>query len=257
MITGRIKILFTLILLVSSTFTFPQDIITEYEKKISITTGLFDYFPDKLNSGNFNIGAEINLKGRKSFAANFGYIRSYGSSGGWFQIPAIGNKGIKIQLEGRHYLDKHKILEPLILLFWPMIFQFNSQENSHTGYYIAASTFYQRTLTERDETVVDYISDTPYPNSVHYRVNNFTVERNIIGIHIKFGYKAIKKCGFVVDFSFGPGIQYIESQSYGKAGVNNDREFQFNPDFLANKLFDSGSGIFPGFIYTLKIGWSF
>ena len=138
-----------------------------------------------------------------------------------------------------------------------MIFQFKSLENSHTGYYIAASTFYQRTLTERDETVVDYISDTPYPNSVHYRVNNFTVERNIIGIHIKFGYKAIKKCGFIVDFSFGPGIQYVESQSHGKTGINNDREFQFNPDFIANKLFDSGSGIFPGFIYTLKIGWSF
>ena len=253
--TGRIKILATLILIVISSFAFPQDIITEYEKSITITTTLFDYIPDKLNSGNFNIGAEINLKDRKSLAVNFGYIKSYGSSGGWFRIPAKSNRGFNLQIEGKHYLNKHKISEPLILLFWPMIFQFKSQENTHTGYYIAASTLYQWTLTERDETVIDYISGTPYPNSVHYNVNNFTVERNIINIYVKLGYNAIKKYGFVVDFSIGPGIQYIESHSYSKAGVNTVQEFQFNPDFLTNKLFDTGSGIFPGFIYTLKIGW--
>lgn len=240
MITGRIKILPTLILSVISIFTFPQDIIREYEKRISITTGLYGYIPDKLNSGNFNIGAEINLKGRKSLAVNLGYIESYGPQSGWFVICTKSNKGIKIQLEGRHYINKHKLIEPLILLFWPMIFQYNSRENSHTGYYIAVSTLYQLTLTEREKNV-----------------NNYTVVRNIIGIYPKFGYNAIKKFGFVIDISFGLGIQYIESHSRGKTEKNSDKEFPFILDFFGNKLFDSGSGIFPGFLYTLKIGWSF
>ena len=61
-------------------------------------TSLFEYIPDKLNSGNFNIGAEINLNGRKSLVANFGYINSYGSSGGWFQIPTKG-KELKFNLK--------------------------------------------------------------------------------------------------------------------------------------------------------------
>ena len=240
MITGRIKILPTLFLLVISTYTFPQEKITEYEKRITITTGLYDYLPDKLNSGNFNIGAEINLKGRKSLAVNLGYIESYGPQSGWFIISTKSNKGIKIQIEGRHYLNKHELIEPLILLFWPMIFQYNSRESSHTGYYIAVSTLYQLTLTEREKNV-----------------NNYTVVRNIIGIYPKFGYKAIKKFGFVIDISFGLGIRYIESHSHGKTGKNSDQELPFIFVFLPNKLFDSGSGLFPGFLYTLKIGWSF
>lgn len=219
-------------------------------KRIIITTSVFEYFPTiKLNTGTFNIGTEIYLKNRKSVYANFGLIKSYGQSSGWFGISSQNTQGLKIQVEGRHYLNRHKIVEPAILLFWPHIFQFKSQTLPNTGYYFAVQSIYQWTATDRQETVVDFIDNNPLPNSTHYKQNRYTVNRTVYGIGMKFGYQCIKKCGLTVDYSVGLGGQYISSSSSNKLGTN------INNDIPWKKLFDSGTGFYPDLIYQVRLGW--
>ncbi len=260
MTNRRLKILMIIILMFFAAKIKSQDIDTVISKKIIINTSPLAYFPDILGSGNFNIGAEIYLKNRTSLDINLGYIASYGpTSGDWYGISTVDNNGFKINMESKKYLNKHKIIEPVILLIWPMIFQLNSLELQNSGYYFSIHTFYQWTQTKSDERVVDYITDTPHPNSTYYKVNYYTVNRNKTGINIKFGYQAIKKCGFTLDQAIGLGIQYISSYSNNKLGNGSTKEmlcfpFWFIPVY---RTFESGSGFFPSFVYTIKIGWSF
>jgi hypothetical protein len=199
-------------------------------KKFVFSTSLLEYFPNKLNSANINIASEFCLKERNSISANIGFIKSYGPTSGWIQIPSKSNLGYKVQVEGRHYLDKHKIFEPSILLFWPHIFQFKSQELPNSGYYYALHSEYQSTRTKRE---IDY-----------------TVERYSVGLSLNFGYQCIKKCGLVIDYAIGLGGQYISSNSNNSNNTNNDNDIPWN------KIFDSGSGFYPKVIYQVRIGWT-
>jgi len=148
--TRQLKLLTIFILTTLSSLTYAQTTNSLKVKRVIITTSLLEYFPTfKLNTGNFNIGTEIYLKNRKSFYANIGLIKSYGPSGGLFGISSLSTPGLKVQVEGRHYLNRHKIFEPAILLFWPHIFQYKSQKLQNTGYYAAVHSFYQFTATDR------------------------------------------------------------------------------------------------------------
>lgn len=246
----QLPILTTFMLAAFSVKAYAQPADSLKAKRIIITTSVFDYLPTiKLNTGTFNIGTEIYLKNRKSVYANFGLIKSYGQPSGWFGISSQNTQGLKIQVEGRHYLKRHKIVEPAILLFWPHIFQFKSQALPNTGYYFAAQSLYQWTATDRQETVVDFIDNNPVPNSTHYKQNVYTVNRNVYGLGMKFGYQCIKKCGLTVDYSVGFGGQYISSNSGNKLGTNQ------NNDIPWKKLFDSGAGLYPDIIYQVRLGW--
>jgi len=248
--TIRYTTLTTFFLIAFSVLTYSQSADSLKAKRIIITTSVLEYLPTiKLNTGNFNIGTEIYLKNRKSVYANFGLIKSYGQPSGWFSLSSQGTQGLKIQVEGRHYFNRHKIFEPAILLFWPHIFQYKSQTLQNTGYYLALHSFYQWTATDRQETVVDYIDNNPFPNSTHYKQNIYLVDRNVYGLNIKFGYQCIKKCGLTVDYSVGLGGQYISSDSSNKLGTNNDKDLPWN------KLFDSGTGFYPNIIYQVRLGW--
>ena len=162
----QLSILPTIFLMTISFSIYSQTSDTLKAKRVIITTSLTDYLPTiKLNTGNFNIGSEIYLKDRKSIYANFGLIKSYGQPRGLLSISSLSTQGMKIQIEGRQYLNLHKIFEPAILLFWPHIFQYKSQTLPNTGYYVAIHSSYQWTATKRQETVVDYIDNNPFPNS--------------------------------------------------------------------------------------------
>ena len=224
-------------------------------KRVIITTSLTDYLPTiKLNTGNFNIGSEIYLKDRKSIYANFGLIKSYGQPRGLLSISSLSTQGMKIQIEGRQYLNLHKIFEPAILLFWPHIFQYKSQTLPNTGYYVAIHSSYQWTATKRQETVVDYIDNNPFPNSTHYKQNIYTVDRNVYGLNIKFGYQCIKKCGLTVDYTVGLGGLFIASHSTNRIGADTDWP-NSDKDYPSNKLFDKGTGFSPNVIYQVRLGW--
>jgi hypothetical protein len=235
--------------------TYSQTPDTIKLKRVIITTSLLDYFPTlRLNTGNFNIGSEIYIKNRKSFCVNFGIIKSYGQSSGLISINSQSTQGMKIQVEARHYLNRRKIFEPAIFLFWPHIFQYKSQTLQNTGYYVAIHSSYQWTATDREETVIDYIDNNPFPNTAHYRQNIYTVDRNVYGLNLKFGYQCIKKYGLTIDYGVGLGVQYISSSSKNRIG--NDFSWPNSERDHGNKLFDKGTGIAPNFLYQVRLGWA-
>ena len=223
-------------------------------KKFILTTSVLEYIPGQLNTGNFNIGSEFYLKKRKAVYINLGIIKSYGPvEPQWlnlFNIPSINTIGFRFQAEGKYYLNKHKIFQPAILLFWPHILQFKSQELQNTGYYVAFHSSYQFTNTERKETVIDFIDDTQTHPIYHYKQNIYSIDRNALQLHLKIGYQSIKKYGLVVDYAVGFGIEYIYSSANNKFGDNGTYEF------FPKKLFDSGDGFFPSFVYQVRIGWA-
>ncbi len=218
-------------------------------KKLVITTSLFDYFPGKLNSANFNMGAEKMVANYTSVYANVGVIHSYGPiNDTWFQIANRKTSGFRFQLEGRRYLNRHKIFDPAVLLFWPHIFQYKSQSLQNSGYYFALHSSYQQTNTEREES----IPDLSLPASdFKYILNDYKVARSVAKIHLKFGYQSIKRYGLVIDYSVGLGGQYISSSSEGKLGSDDDKDWPWN------KKFDDGSGFFLSPVYQVRVGWGF
>ena len=253
--TIRLTTLTTFFLTAFSVLTYSQTEDSLKAKGIIITTSVLEYLPTiKLNTGNFNIGTEIYLKNGNSLYANFGLIKSYGQSSGLFSISSQSTQGLKIQVEGRHYLNKHKIFEPATLLFWPHIFQYKSQTLQNTGYYVAIHSFYQWTATYRQETVVDYIDNNPFPNSTRYKQNIYSVDRNVYGLNIKFGYQCIKKCGLTVDYAVGLGGQYISSSSKNRLGADTGWPGQ-QKDYPSNKLFDKGTGFSLNVLYQVRLGW--
>jgi len=147
--------LIILLLILDCDFAQSQSSDTLGFKRFIFTTSAIEFIPMQMNTGNFNIGSEIYLKKRKSVYINVGLVKSYGpvkrQMYNFFAIPSNSTIGFRVQAEGRYYLNKHKIIEPLIILFWPHIMQFKSLELQNTGYYVAFHSSYQFTITERDE----------------------------------------------------------------------------------------------------------
>ena len=244
------------ILIAISNLIFSQSKDSLSFKRVTITTSLFDYVPSYLNTYTINIGTEVYLKKRKSIGLNVGYIQPLGPSSGYFELSSITTSGIKVQVEGKQYLNRRKLVIPAIFLFWPHIFQFKSQDLQNTGYYVAANVSYQNTQTKRQETVVDYIDDVPFPNQTYYKSNIYTVNRNVYALNLKIGYNCIKKQGFTIDYAVGLGAQYVSSSSKNRIGTDNDWP-NSEKDIYGKKLFDHGDGIYPSFVYQVKLGWAF
>jgi hypothetical protein len=214
--------------------------------RLTITTSLFSYLPSPdLNVIKYNIGSEIFLKKRISFYVNVALLKSYRPPSTWLSVSSRSTKGIKTELEGRYYLNKHKIFQPAILFFWPHAFQFKSVAAENTGYYIAANTFFQQTRTIRSEFAHANNSAT-----LIYYLNDYTVERNMLDLNLRIGYQCIRKCGLTIDFAIGFGAQFISSFSENKLVPNNDS------DLYSNKNFDNGTGFAPSVVYQLRLGWA-
>jgi hypothetical protein len=223
-----------------STETFSQNCDTIQTKPIILTTSLFDYLPSwNLPTSNLNIGAEIYLSNRNSIFLNCGLIRPCGHAIALTSPITISTKGFKLQFETKHFLNKHKLLEPMMLIFWPHIFQYKSQTLQNTGYYYAIHTTFQKTATDRKG----------YKNSI------YTVDRTFCRLDFKIGYQCIKRCGLAIDCAFGLGIKYLTSNSRNyiqdSSWPNNDKDFPWN------KLFDTGAGLYPDIVYQLRLGWGF
>jgi hypothetical protein len=194
-----------------------------------------------------------------SLSFNGGYIHSNGSKGGYFDISSLNTKGYKIETEGKYFLGKRKIYEPAIFLFWPHILQFNTQRVINSGYYLSIAAFYQNTNTEREERVLDYIDNNPFPNTAHYKHNSYNVIRGVSGFNFRIGYQCIKKSNFIIDYSVGLGIRHISSRSINKMGENRDKDVAFPLDFVVGraKEFDNGNAVYPDLSAKIKIGWAF
>lgn len=251
------KLLFIIIILFFSlSHVYAQTDSSTRIKKNSFSVALIDQ-PLSLmyNATNFNLGISRLIGNRVEIHLNGGFLKSFKSTTSEvvsFGFPtSTSTKGAVFSFEERYYLGKHKLFEPSILLFWLQLFQYNSVEQENTGYYIAFQQRYQYTNTERRETVLDFVDNNPFVNTNHYKTNDYIVLRNQGGGYFKFGYNAIKKSGFTVDYAVGIGITYISSSSENKLGNNNDKDGRFN------KEFDNGFGFFFDLLYSFKIGWSF
>jgi hypothetical protein len=245
--TKQLAIFTAIILTAISSLTYAQSADSVKASRLIITTSLTDYMPTiSLYTGTFNIGTEIYLKKRTSIYTNIGIIKSYGESGETFGISALSTRGVKTQVEGRFYLNKRKIFQPAILLFWPHIFQFKTKVLQNTGYYVAFHSFYQWTTTERGESVVK----NSIPEKHIYNVN-----RNAAGLNILFGYQCVKKYGLTVDYSVGLGGQFIQSSSKNRIGTGTNWPYS-EKEIFSNKLFDKGTAFSPSFVYQMRVGWA-
>ena len=250
-------VLIIFVLLGASNFTFAQSNDSLKTKKISITTSVFDYpFALFFNAYNYNLEISTIVKNRNTLHLGLGYINSFKpiTNDDFLKVgipTSISTKGYRVHLEGRHYLNKHKLFNLSTLFFWLNVFQYNSLKQNNTGYYVAFQNKYQYTKTKREEDIIDFISQGLFSETKHYKQNIYTVSRNTIGGYLKFGYNAIKKSGFTVDHAIGFGATYVSSSSKNKQG--ND----ISKDFPYNKSFDNGSGIYFDLAYSFKIGWSF
>ena len=108
--------------LLINTNGFSQNLDSIKVKKFTITTSVLDYASVLFfNATNYNLEIAKSFKNRKSVHVNLGYIKSFAPivDKGFvnFTIPtSIGTKGYKLQFEGRHYLNKHKLFEPVFQL---------------------------------------------------------------------------------------------------------------------------------------------
>ncbi len=250
---ARVILILFFLFRISIGFSQPND--TLKVKKYSITTSVLDYISEfrTFNEVIYNIEISVPIKKKNYIHFNVGYLKSTEIDKIFFSAfpnPIDKTQGYRFQLEGRHYLNKHKLFEPSLLLFWLGVFQYKSIEQNNTGYYIAFQTKYQFTETEREEKVVDYVQEQPYFQTF-YKQNNYTIDRNLLGSYFKFGYNAIKKSGFTVDYAVGVGAVYISSSSENKLGNSNDSDYPYD------KLFDDGTLFRFDFTYSFKIGWSF
>lgn len=229
-----IIILISVFLIVISTKAYSQDEDTACSKKIVITTTISDYIPtSQYNTANINIGTEVYLKHRKSLWFNLGLVKKYKSEPMWgygfYHIPTSNLIGFKAQGEYRYYLNKHKVFEPATLLFWPHIFQFDSQDLENSGYYVAVHSSFQGMVFDSY-----YFADT--------------VNRNITTLNIKLGYQCVKKIGLIVDFAIGIGGRYI----FG----NPSNEYYSNQNFWG-MLFNPQDGFSPNTVFQFRLGWGF
>jgi len=203
-------------------------------RRFRISTSVFEFIPSlNLNSINYNLGAEMNMKNNFSFCFNLGIIKSQGSPSGWLSISSKNTQGFKIQIEGRKYFS-NKLLK---------------NKKSNQGFYTALYTGFQSTKTNRDESIISSISNVPLPNTAYYVTNNYSVQRDVYRLLYKVGFLYLNVKGITLDNSIGAGAQYINSFSKNKMGNDN------TPDIPWNKPFDSGRGVFPSLIYQLKIGF--
>jgi len=225
-------------------------------KKITLSTSLIEYFPNpKLNTINFNLGAEIYVGNNTSIATNIGYLKSYGNIGYYpFQYDLGPTQGVKFRLEARRYLKIYKVIEPAMLLFWPHVFQYHSQKKANSGFYTGISSTYQITDTQRSELFIDDVSSTPL-NTV-YKTNSYTVLREVVGLNVMLGYQCFKKNNITVDYAVGFGLLYVTSRSKNKL-ENNPNTSNSYKDWPMNKDFDSGSGFCPNVLYQLRLGYAF
>jgi hypothetical protein len=221
--------------------------------RIIVTTSVIEWLPSiRFFTGNFNVGMGIYLGDRNELYVNSGVIRPYGPSHGIPYLEALGTYGFKLQIEVRRFIGKHKLFEPAILVFWPHIFQYKTRVLPNTGYYMAVHTHFQRTITVRQETVLDYIDNNPNPDTEHFKTNNYNVERDVAALHLKFGYQCIKRRGLTVDYGVGLGMQFISSRSANRIGgsrANNDLDW-------GGKAFDFGQSMFASAIYQVRVGWA-
>ncbi len=200
-------------------------------KKIIVTTSLTDYIPRVyFQAIRYNIGVEVYLKDRKSIYASLGYIYSNGYKEGFYRAASYGTQGVRLQVEGRYYFQKHKIY-PAALIILPHLLQFSTQKKLNTGYYTGINTFHERSITHRETPHIR----TPYDETIKKA-----------GLFSVFGYQCQKKSKLIIDQSIGFGVLILHTKLSNGFSVYDRKTSSFQSDFTR---------VLPELFYNFRIGF--
>jgi len=166
---------------------FAQDSLKSIkETKLLLKYSPFSLFGDYMTpSTGIQIGAEFMIAKKWSIQQDFDYIYKLKNKDttSWtfpfyFTIKTL--KGFRTDTEIKYYLG----------------------EKSLYGFYTSLHILYQYTEATK--------------NLKYYCKNDYTVYKNIIGIHGKIGYQVIigKKTGLVIDMAIGPGIRFLKTKTF-------------------------------------------
>lgn len=217
-------------------------------RRIVPTISVLEYIPEpKLGTINCNAGTEIYMDDRSAFWVNAGYITTVMNPAGYFAVASERTTGFRVQVETRRYLNRHSVCEPAMLLFWPHILQYHTEVLQNSGFYFSPHCSFQLTNTTRT-------ADRSYFQLAGTGEQTYHVYRKVFVLAAVIGYQCVKAGGFTVDYSVGLGAQMIESQS-DPIVPPTDGAHETN-DLPWKKPFDRGAGIFPKFLYNLRLGWA-
>ncbi len=229
--------LFLFILLFSYLGLFAQE---EAASHFLLKTSLSSFIPDYCNSGKIQLEFEKPLAKNQSILMQAAYIFSYGPSIGpnlesfTYQVGQEQTVGYKIGVEYRKYLNRHKVIQPLCLLIWPLVLQLHSIENPNSGLYMSGQLNFQQTeiLTR---------------NYMDQSSQIYSVDRYTPTFLVRIGFQSLNKNNFAVDQSLGFGIQYVSC-------VSNQA---FDKSLIMPYATSTISSLFLAINYSLKIGFGF
>ena len=240
--------LFFLFVVLLQTSVSGQETGNQKAPKFTIYTSAFDYFPNQLNSANFNVGLERPFRKNQSIYLNLGLIHSYGPSRGFISISAEKNIGLNVKAE----LKKYRNSKTGFLGTLPE----HTELFPNSGAYHSFEIFSQITQTTRDERGSERIDNGGFAE-FNYFNNSYHVNRFALGLQVNWGYKVVRKIGFTRDLTIGLGAQLVHSFSENR--INGDKSWpnQEKEGLIVAKLFDHGTAILPYVKLRWKLGWSF
>ena len=218
-------------------------------KKFSLGLSLIEdhlLFPIQVNAVTNGLHLEYYLGNRNSISLSAARVASLKPTGefDFFKIPLVESAtGYKLQTEYRRYLNRTKRFIPAYILFLPHLLQFRSVSAPNTGYYAGINVFHLYTEINR----LQYVPNAP---------SVYQVDRRATGSSVKLGYMCQYKCGFILDFNFGIGLQYITS-SHRNRFIDPESFQALDSEWSAKKHVDNGSAVNGYLSSTFKIGWAF
>ncbi len=206
---------------------FAQDSLKSIkETKLLLKYSPFSLFGDYVTrSCGVQLGAEVNLSKRVSLQQDIGYIFNLSKKKNCFTGYNFTNiclkkiNGIRTDTEIKYYLQK--------------------QNKSLNGFYLAPHLLYQ------------------FTRAIKIYEDNYYIDRNMIGLHLKFGWQFVSKKGLVIDLALGPGKRYIlstPSKDSRKIAIHENEWADF---FRYYKYYESKYIYSFSISGSFKLGWAF
>ncbi len=206
---------------------FAQDSLKSIkETKLLLKYSPFSLFGDYvIRSCGVQLGAEVNLSKRVSLQQDIGYIFNLNQKNCCFihhdftGICVKKMNGIRTDTEIKFYLQK--------------------QNKSLNGYYFAPHLLYQ------------------FTRAIKIYEDDYYIDRNMIGIHLKFGRQFISKEGFVFDIALGIGKRHILSKPSKDPKKIAIRQNEWSEFFCYYKWYESDCINSFSISGSFKLGWAF
>jgi len=206
---------------------FAQDSLKNIkETKLLLKYSPFSLFGDYvIRSCGVQLGTEVNLSKRVSLQQDIEYIFNLNQENCHFECSDFTGicvkkmNGIRTDTEIKYYLSKSK----------PNL----------TGFYVAPHFLYQ------------------FTRAIKIYEDDYYIDRNMIGLHLKFGRQFISKKGFVFDIALGIGKRCISSKPSKYQEKIVIWQSEWGEYFRYRKCYEAGKDFFFSISGSFKLGWAF